>query len=78
MRKLIQDAKLNIDENKAIISMTNKANADNIRLYQESLLSVNKNRLSIQQQGNESDADYIARMDALDGSWTCWTWISDK
>ena len=65
MRKLIQDAKLNIDENKAIISMTNKANADNIRLYQESLLSVNKNRLSIQQQGNESDADYIARMDAI-------------
>ena len=65
MRKLIQDAKLNIDENKAIISMTNKANADNIRLYQESLLAVNKNRLSIQQQGNESDADYIARMDAI-------------
>ena len=65
MRKLIQDAKLNIEENKAIIAMTNKANADNIRLYQESLLAVNKNRLSIQQQGNESDADYIARMDAI-------------
>ena len=39
--------------------------ADNIRLYEESLLAVNKNRLSIQQQGNESDADYIARMDAI-------------
>jgi hypothetical protein len=39
--------------------------ADNIRLYEESLLAVNKNRLSIQQQGNESDAYYIARMDAI-------------
>jgi hypothetical protein len=65
VRKLIQDAKLNIKENKAIISMKKKANAHYIRLYLQSLLAVNKSRLSIQQQGNESDADYIARMDAI-------------
>ena len=65
VRRLIQDAKQNIEENKGIVAMTNKTNADNIRLYQESLLAVNKNRLSIQQHGNESDADYIARMDAI-------------
>jgi hypothetical protein len=65
VRRLIQDAKQNIEENKGIVAMTNKTNADNIRLYQESLLAVNKDRLSIQQHGNESDADYIARMDAI-------------
>jgi hypothetical protein len=65
IRALIKDAEQNIEENKGIIAIANKDNANNIRLYQESLLAVNKNRLSIQQQGNESDADYIARMDAI-------------
>ena len=65
IRKFIKNIEQNIEENKGIIAITNKANADNIPLYQKSLLAVNKNRLSIQQQGNESDADYIARMDAI-------------
>lgn len=62
----MEDAIKNIQDNKDEQIAVIKENKDNLRLYEETLLSVNRNKLNLQKEPNEGDADYIQRMNNIE------------
>ena len=62
----MEDAIKNIQDNKDEQIAVIKENKDNLRLYEETLLSVNRNKLNLRKEPNEGDADYIQRMNNIE------------
>lgn len=65
--KHIEDFKKNIQENKDIELETARENKENIAKYEETLRLVNQNRMKfLQKEPNESDVDYLQRMNNIE------------
>ncbi len=58
----MKSAKQNIEDNKTIVIQHNKDIRDNVRLFKENLIANNASKIYLEQQPNESDADFLQRM----------------
>ena len=58
----MRSAKENIEDNKNIVIQHNKDIKDNVRLFKENLIANNATKVYLEQQPNESDADFLQRM----------------
>ena len=58
----MRSAKQNIEDNKNIVIQHNKDIKDNVRLFKENLIANNATKVYLEQQPNESDADFLQRM----------------
>ena len=58
----MKSAKQNIEDNKKVVIQHNKEIRDNVRLFKENLIANNATKVYLEQQPNESDADFLQRM----------------
>ena len=62
----MDDYRKNIDENQIEESRVRNVNKELIKKYEDALMIANRNRLSVQQQGTETEDEYLKRLEAIE------------
>ena len=66
IKKVIETYKDNIKENEIITRDTERENKQQLKAYQDTFNIMNKNRYQVTQDPNETDADFIKRIQSLE------------